>query len=76
VLKLSEEERAKIDSGKGSVAKAVVRSPRRKKPRRLERHSFRLPSGARVEILAKPEADLAAVGRELLELVGKAREAA
>jgi ParB/RepB/Spo0J family partition protein len=76
VLKLSEEERAKIDAGKGSVAKAVVRSPRRKKPRRLERHSFRLPSGARVEILAKPEADLAAVGRELLELVRKAREAA
>jgi hypothetical protein len=29
-----------------------------------------------VEILAKPEADLAAVGRELLELVRKAREAA
>lgn len=76
VLKLPEEERAKIDSGKGSVAKAVVRSPRRKKTRRLERHSLRLPSGAKVEISARPGADLVAVARELLEAVGREREAA
>jgi ParB family chromosome partitioning protein len=76
VLKLPEEERAKIDSGKGSVAKAVVRSPRRKKPRRLERHSLRLPSGARIEIVAKPGVDLLGIARELLEAVGRGREAA
>lgn len=76
VLKLPEEERAKIDSGKGSVAKAVVRAPRRKKSRRPERHVFRLPSGARVEIAAKPGADLEAVARELVETVGRVREAA
>lgn len=75
VLKLPEEERAKIDSGKGSVAKAVVRSPRRKKPRRLERHTLRLPSGAKVEIVAKPGVDLLAVGRELVEALSR-REAA
>lgn len=76
VLKLDDAARAKIDSGEGSVAKAVVRSPRRKKPRRLERHSLRLPSGARVEIVAKPGVELVSVARELLEAVGRGREAA
>lgn len=76
VLKLDEASRAKLDSGKGSVAKAVVRSPRRKKSRRLERHTLRLPSGARVEIVAKPEADLLAVARELVVRLSAAREAA
>jgi ParB family chromosome partitioning protein len=76
VLKLSEAERAKIDSGKGSVARAVVRSPRRKKPRRLERHSFRLPSGARVEISARPGADLLELARELAGELERGRQAA
>jgi ParB family chromosome partitioning protein len=76
VLKLSDDERAKLDSGKGSVAKAVVRSPRRKKTRRLERHVFRLPSGARVEIIVRPGADIAAVARELVDAAGRGREAA
>jgi ParB/RepB/Spo0J family partition protein len=76
VLKLSEADREKIDSGRGSVAKAVVRTPRRKKSRRPERHRFRLPSGSTVEILARPGADLLAAGRELVaELEGR-REAA
>lgn len=76
VLKLSDEERAKVDAGKVSVAKAVVRSPRRKKTRRLERHVFRLPSGARVEITTRPDADLVEVARELVAATSTAREAA
>lgn len=76
VLKLSDEERAKIDSGAGSVAKAVVRSPRRKKARRLERHSLRLASGARVEISARHGADLLELARELVATLARGREAA
>jgi ParB family chromosome partitioning protein len=76
ILKLSADEREKIDSGKGSVARAVVRSPRKKKPRRLERHSLRLPSGAKVEIACRPGSDLSSIARELVETLGRAREAA
>jgi ParB family chromosome partitioning protein len=70
VLKLSDEERSKIDSGKGSVAKAVVRSPRRKKTR-VERHRFRI-LGATVEISAKAGADLQAIAVELMSQLRRA----
>lgn len=76
VLKLPEEERAKLDSGKGSVAKAVVRAPRRKKGRRLERHRIRLGSGAAVEIQTRQGADLVAIARELVETLERGRQAA
>jgi ParB family chromosome partitioning protein len=76
VLKLSEEERAKVDSGKGSVAKAVVRAPRKRKAKRLERHRIRL-SGSTVEITTRPDADLLAIARELVaSLENQKREAA
>jgi ParB family chromosome partitioning protein len=76
VLALPDEERAKLDSGKGSVARAVVKAPRRKKARRLERHSLRLASGAKVEIVCRPGSDLVSVARELVEALGRGREAA
>lgn len=76
VLKLSEEERAKVDSGKVAVAKAVVRAPRRRKGKKLERHRIRLSTGATVEISAKPGADLLAVARELVESLERSRRAA
>lgn len=77
VLKLSEEDREKIDSGRGSVAKAVVRAPRRKsKSRRLERQRIRLSSGASVEIVSRPGIDLLTIARELVANLETAREAA
>lgn len=76
VLKLSEEERKKIDSGKGSVARAVVRSPRRKKAKRLERQRIRLPSGASVEISSRPGVDLLELARELVATLERGRQAA
>lgn len=76
VLKLSEADQAKIDAGRGSVAKAVVRAPRRKKSRRPERHRLRLPSGSKVEITARPDADLLAVARELVAELEARRAAA
>lgn len=75
VLKLSDDERAKVDSGKVAVAKAVVRAPRRKKGKRLERHRIRL-SGAAVEITTRPGADLLTIARELVESLEKGRQAA
>jgi ParB family chromosome partitioning protein len=76
VLKLPEGDRAAIDAGKASVAKAVVRAPRPKKSRRLERHRFRLPSGPTVEIRAKAGADLLAAARELVAELEARRKAA
>lgn len=76
VLKLSDEERAKVDAGKVAVSKAVVRTPRRRKGKRLERHRVKLPSGVVVEISTRPGADLVSIARELLEVVAQRREAA
>lgn len=76
VLKLSADERAKVDAGEVAVSKAVVRSPRRKKSRRLERHRIRLASGATVEISCRAGSDLSAIVRELVATVGEGREAA
>lgn len=76
VLKLSDEERKKLDSGKGSVARAVVRSPRRKKAKRLERQRIRLSGGASVEISARPGADLLELARELVASLERGRQAA
>jgi ParB family chromosome partitioning protein len=76
VLKLSDEERAKVDAGEVAVSKAVVRSPRRKKAKRLERHVFRLAGGVKIEISCRPGADLEGIARELVATVERARRAA
>jgi ParB family chromosome partitioning protein len=75
VLKLSEEERERVDSGKVAVAKAVVRAPRKRKGKRLERHRIRL-SGSTVEITTRPDADLLGIARELVASLERGREAA
>jgi ParB family chromosome partitioning protein len=75
VLKLPEAEREKVDSGKVAVAKAVVRAPRKRKGKRLERHRIRL-SGSTVEITTRPGADLLGIARELVASLERGREAA
>lgn len=76
LLKLSDADRAKVDAGKVAVAKAVVRAPRKKKAKRVERHRIRLSRGASVEISARPGSDLLELARELVAHLNRGREAA
>lgn len=76
VLKLSEEERKRVDAGEVAVSKAVVRSPRKRKGKRLERHRVRLSAGVSVEISCRPGADLREIARELVAALERGRAAA
>lgn len=76
VLKLSEDERKRVDAGEVAVSKAVVKTPRKKKAKRFERHRIRLSAGVTVEISCRPGADLHEVARELLASLEQSRAAA